>query len=537
MMNRPEHIAKLASSIANPFDIAIIGGGATGLGAAVEASTRGYRVALVEAHDFAKGTSSRSTKLVHGGVRYLAQGNIRLVREALLERGRLFQNAPHLVRPLEFVVPAYHWWAQPYYGLGLKVYDWLAGRLNIGTSQLLSRHETLKRVSTLNSKGLWGGVVYRDGQFDDARLAVTLAQTFVDYEGAIANYTPVTRLLHQNDRLSGIVVQDLESGQEIEIHAKAIVNATGVFVDTIRRLDSPDCEAIISPSQGIHLVLPESFLPDESAIVVPKTDDGRVLFLVPWQGKVILGTTDTPVSQAAIEPKPLETEIQFLLEHAARYLKRAPVRADVLSVYVGLRPLIKREGITKTAALSREHTILTSKTNLITIVGGKWTTYRKMGEDVIARAVAVARLEPRPSTTAEMPLHGAPSPTALTPSSNDSLVCYGTDAVKIRALAEADTTLAQPIHARLPYIQAQVVWAVQYEMARTLEDVLSRRTRALVVDAQAALESAPDVVRLMGQLLERDLAWEQQQLQLFRDRVCASLLKPIENLNLSHTRT
>jgi glycerol-3-phosphate dehydrogenase len=519
MMNRQEQIASLASSIANPFDLAIIGGGATGLGAALEGATRGYRVALVEAHDFAKGTSSRSTKLVHGGVRYLAQGNISLVREALLERGRLLHNAPHLVRRLALVVPAYHWWAQPYYSLGLKVYDWLAGRLNIGSSQPLSRHETLKRVSTLNPKGLRGGVVYYDGQFDDARLAVTLAQTLVDYGGAIANYTPVMRLLHQNDRLIGIVVQDLESGQEIAIHAKAVINATGVFVDRIRCMDSPDCQAIVSPSQGIHLVLPESFLPDESAIVVPKTDDGRILFLVPWQGKVILGTTDTPVPQPEIEPKPLEEEIQFLLEHAARYLSRAPVRADVLSVYVGLRPLIRREGVTKTAALSREHTILTSKTGLITLVGGKWTTYRKMGEDVVNRAAAVAGLEPRPSVTAEMLLHGATSTT-----NNDPLACYGTDAAKIRALAEADATLAQPIHARLPYIQAQVIWAVQQEMARTLEDVLSRRTRALVLDAQAALESAPSVVRLMGQVLGRDLAWEQQQLQLFRDRVCASLL-------------
>jgi glycerol-3-phosphate dehydrogenase len=291
-------------------------------------------------------------------------------------------------------------------------------------------------------------------------------------------------------------------------------------------MDSPNCQAIVAPSQGIHLVLPKSFLPDESAIVVPKTDDGRILFLIPWQGKVILGTTDTPVSQAEIEPKPLEEEIQFLLEHAARYLKLAPVRDEVLSVYVGLRPLIKREGINKTAALSREHTILTSKTGLITIVGGKWTTYRKMGEDVVNRAATVAGLEPRPSRTAQMPLHAATPLTELTHSCNDPLAYYGTDAAKIRALVEADPTLAELIHARLPYIRSQVVWAVRQEMARTLEDVLSRRTRALVLDAQAALESAPGVVRLMGQLLGRDLAWEQQQLQLFRDRVCASLLKP-----------
>lgn len=532
MMNRQEHIAKLSSSFANPFDLAIIGGGATGLGAALEAATRGYRVALVEADDFAKGTSSRSTKLIHGGVRYLAQGNIPLVREALRERGRLCHNAPHLVRPLEFVVPAYHWWAQPYYGLGLKVYDWMAGCLKIGNSQLLSRHETLKRVSTLNPQGLRGGLIYYDGQFDDARLAITLAQTFVDYGGTLANYALVTHLLSHNERINGIVVQDKESEREIAIYAKAVINATGVFVDTIRRIDSPDCQGIVSPSQGIHLVLPESFLPDKSAIVVPKTDDGRVLFLVPWLGKTILGTTDTPVPQAEIEPKPLEEEIQFLLEHAARYLTRSPTLEDVLSVYVGLRPLIKREGITKTAALSRGHTILTSKTGLITIVGGKWTTYRQMGEDVVNRAAVVAGLEPRSSVTAEMLLHGATSTTDY-----DSLACYGTDAAKIRALIEADVTLAQPIHPRLPYIQAQVVWAVQQEMARTIEDVLSRRTRALILDAQAALEASPSVVKLMRQLLERDIVWEQEQLKLFSDRVRASLLKPIQNFNVSHVHT
>jgi glycerol-3-phosphate dehydrogenase len=524
-MNRQQHLAKLAASQSDPFDIVVIGGGATGLGAALEAATRGYRVALVEAHDFAKGTSSRSTKLVHGGVRYLAQGNIPLVREALRERGRLCRNAPHLVTPLAFVVPAYHWWAQPYYGLGLKIYDWLAGSLNIGTSQIISHSEVLNRIPTLNPDGLRGGVLYHDGQFDDARLAITLAQTIVDHGGTIANYAAVSKILHHNHRVTGLVVQDLEANQEFTLYAKVVINATGIFADQIRCLDTPDCTAMIAPSQGIHLVLPQSFLPNQSALMVPKTADGRVLFLIPWQGKAILGTTDTPVSRVEIEPRPLAEEVQFLLDHAARYLTAAPGPADVLSTYVGLRPLVKQEGIDKTSSLARDHTLVTSSTGLITIVGGKWTTYRKMGEDAINQAAVIGELDPRPSVTAEMPLHGAPS-SPKTLSLGDPLGCYGTDAVKIRALTDSAPQFAQPIHPRLPHIQAQVVWAVQQEMACTLEDVLSRRTRALVLDAKAALEAAPGVVRLMGQLQGRNLPWERSQLEQFSERVHSSLLTP-----------
>jgi glycerol-3-phosphate dehydrogenase len=528
-VNRADSISRLEASQKTPLDILIIGGGATGLGAAVEATARGYTVGLVEAFDFAKGTSSRSTKLVHGGVRYLAQGNIGLVRDALRERGRMRRNAPHLVHDLEFVVPAYDWWAGPYYGIGLKLYDVLAGKLGLGTSTLLSRANALERIPTLEPEGLRGGVLYFDGQFDDARLAVALAQTASDMGAAIANYAPVQRLIHSQDRVSGLVVRDLETEREFEVQARVVINATGVFADNVRRMDNPDIGPMLSPSQGVHLVLPRDFLPGHCALMVPKTDDGRVLFVVPWHGKAIVGTTDTPVPHADVEPRPLEDEIRFLIEHAGRYLTRDPKREDVLAVYAGLRPLVKATGVDgNTAALSRDHTISVSRTGLVTIVGGKWTTYRKMGEDVIDKAATIAHLEVRESKTAEMRLHGAPErdegkleqPGTV----SESLAQYGTDARHLRGLAEDDAELAVPIHPKLPYLRSQVVWAVRQEMARTLEDVLSRRTRSLVLDARAALEAAPDVARLMARELERGASWEEAQLEAFRTRVRESIL-------------
>ncbi len=527
-MNRNNSLAMLEASRNDPFDFLIIGGGATGLGAAVEAAARGHRVALVEGHDFAKGTSSRSTKLVHGGVRYLAQGNIGLVRDALKERGRLRRNAPHLVRDLEFVIPAYDWWAAPYYGIGLKVYDFLAGSLNLGSSRIVSKSQALERIPTLEPKDLRGAVVYFDGQFDDTRLAITLAQTASEKGAAIVNYAPVQALLHRDGRVKGAVVRDLESGRELEIHAKAVINATGVFADAVRRMDDPEARSILSPSQGVHIVLPKEFLPGTNALMVPRTDDGRVLFAVPWHGKIIVGTTDTAVPTAGLEPKPLEQELQFILEHAAKYLSKDPTRADVLSVYAGLRPLVKADGEDNTAALSRDHTILVSKTGLLTIVGGKWTTYRKMGADVIDKAAPLAALPIIESPTSEMRLHAAPTigdaPTQIGGSLEESLSMYGTDARHLKALAEDNPELAATIHPKLPYTKAEIVWGVRQEMSRTLEDTLSRRTRALLLDARAALEAAPDVVQLMAQELGRDEAWQKAQLEAFTERVNASTL-------------
>lgn len=481
------------------FDVIIIGGGATGLGAAVDAAARGHRVCLLEKADFAKGTSSRSTKLVHGGVRYLKQGNITLVMEALRERGRLHRNAPHLVHSLGFVIPNYHWWEGPFYGLGMKVYDQLAGELGLERSSWLSRDEVLARVPTLEQEGLSGGVIYFDGQFDDARLAITLARTASNFGGVLLNYVNCTGLLKAGGRVCGVLARDEETGQELEIASKCVINATGVQVDTLRKADDPSCGKVVAVSQGVHLVLPHDFMPGDSAMMVPKTDDGRVLFAVPWHGRVVLGTTDTPLPSASEEPRALEEEREFLMNHAARYLSRDPEPEDVLSIYAGLRPLVKQGEAKSTATLSRDHTILVSASGLITITGGKWTTYRKMAEDVVNRAEEVAALTKRRCETENLQLHGWTRAECREP----HLQVYGSDAAEITRLAEAAPELGQKIHSRLEFSAAEVVWHVRHEMARTVEDVLARRTRALLLDARAAIEAAPGVSALMA----TDLGW------------------------------
>ncbi len=522
--------AESLEALSEPFDIVIIGGGATGLGAAVESASRGYRTALLEAHDFAKGTSSRSTKLVHGGVRYLAQGNVSLVREALLERGRLRRNAPHLVGDLEFIVPAYAWWSGPYYGVGLKLYDVLAGRHRLGKSQLLSRAQVLERLPTLEPDQLRGGVRYYDGQFDDARLAISLARTASDLGAVLVTYAPVVALEKSSSTLTAAVVRDAESGREQSVRGRVVINATGVFADSVRRMDDPQAAPTVTPSQGVHLVLPYAFFPGSHALMVPRTDDGRVLFVVPWHRRALVGTTDTPVSRIEVEPRPLEEEIAFLLEHAGRYLARDPRREDVLSVYVGLRPLVRppEDPGGATRSLSRDHSIFTSPSGLVTIVGGKWTTYRRMGEDVVSHAARVGGLEARPSITAELRLHGAPPPEravhSLAGTPGETLSAYGTDADALRALAESDAALAVPLHPALPYLTVEVLWAVRHEMARTVEDVLARRTRALVLDARASLACAPQVARLMARELGRSAEWERDQLAAYAQRVRESLL-------------
>src|SRR6266567_3942516 len=365
------------------WDMIVIGGGATGLGTAVEAASRSYRTLLLEQSDFAKGTSSRSTKLIHGGVRYLQQGNLALVLEALHERGLLVRNAPHLVHNLSFVVPLYDWWEGPFYGIGLKLYDMLAGRLGLGPSRLLSREETLERLPTVAPEGLRGGVIYHDGQFDDARLAVSLARTLADLGGTPLNYLQVTGLVKEGGTTTGVTGRDSETSREYRLRGRVVVNATGVFTDQVRRLDDPEAAPVIAPSQGVHLVLDRSFLPGDSAIMIPHTADKRVLFAVPWHGRVVVGTTDTPVSRVSLEPVPLPEEIDFLLAHAARYLTRHPARGDVLSAFAGLRPLVHPGGGGETAAISREHAVLLSNSGLVSITGGKWTTYRRMGEDTV----------------------------------------------------------------------------------------------------------------------------------------------------------
>ena len=495
------------------WDILVVGGGATGLGTAVDAAARGYRTALVEGHDFAKGTSSRSTKLVHGGVRYLQHGNVLLVLEALRERGRLLRNAPHLVRDLAFVVPSYDWWEGPFYGAGLKLYDLLAGRMGLEPSHLLSREETLDRIPTLEPQGLRGGIVYQDAQFDDARLAVTLARTLLDLGGVAVNYAKAVGLLKESGLVRGAVVRDEETGAEAEVRARAVVNATGVFADELRRLDDPESPPILAPSQGIHLVLDRRFQPGASAILVPHTDDRRVLFAVPWLDRVIVGTTDTPVAERSLEPRPLPEEIDFLLTHAARYLTQDPRPADVLSCFAGLRPLVRGRTAEKTAALSRDHTLLVSPSGLITITGGKWTTYRRMGEDAIDKAALVAGLDERPCPTADLRLHGYDEVSRP----DAAWAEYGTDAPALARLASEQPGWDEPLHFNLPYRACEVVWAARHEMARTVEDVLARRTRALLLDARASADIAPAVAALLAAELGKDGAWQHRQVAEYRE--------------------
>jgi glycerol-3-phosphate dehydrogenase len=510
-MNRSDMLAAVETG-RDTWDVIVVGGGATGLGVALDAAVRGYRTLLLEQDDFAKGTSSRSTKLVHGGVRYLQQGNVALVLEALRERGLLIRNAPHLVRNLGFVVPHYDWWEGPFYGIGLKVYDVLAGKLGLGPSRHLSREETLERLPTIEPEGLRGGVIYYDGQFDDARLAIALARTAARAGATLLNYARVTALLKSNDIVGGVRVHDVENDREHEVRARVVVNATGVFTDDLLRLDSPDARPIIEPSQGIHIVLDPSYHPGESAIMVPHTDDGRVLFAVPWHGRVIVGTTDTAVGRADLEPRPLDDEVDFLLEHAARYLAHDPTRADVLSVFAGLRPLVKPADSRDTASISRDHTLVTSPSGLVTITGGKWTTYRKMAQDTVDQAIVVGGLDPRPCETETLELHGF---TAETPSSRHPRSMYGSEQADLEALERQRPELAALLHPKLPYRMSEVVWAVRHEMARTLEDVLSRRTRSLLLDSRAALQAAPAVASLMARELGRDDEWQRTQLAAF----------------------
>lgn len=510
-MDRTASLARLRAADA-PFDFLVVGGGATGLGVAVDAAARGHRVALVERADFAKGTSSRSTKLVHGGVRYLRQGNITLVLEALRERGRLARNAPHLVRDLAFVIPNYAWWEGPFYGIGMKVYDQLAGRLGLSPSRVLGREETIAAIPTVETENLTGGVIYHDGQFDDARLAVALAQTAENLGAAVVNYCACIGLTKRGDAVTGARLRDAETGEEFAVPARAVINATGVFVDAVRRFDEPQARELVAVSQGIHVVLPKSFLPGDAAIMVPKTADGRVLFAVPWHDVVVVGTTDTPLAGPAEEPRALPAERDFVMEHARRYLTKDPSDSDVLSVFAGLRPLVKTGDVANTAALSRDHTIVVSESGLITVTGGKWTTYRKMAEDTVDQAEMVAGVENRRCRTEELPVHGW----TRAPSAEPYLRAYGSDAARLARLGAERPELAGRLHPRLPYREVEVVWQARHEMARTVEDVLARRTRALLLDAAASIEAAPRVAALLAAELGRDASWQRAQVETYR---------------------
>ena len=498
-----------------PWDFVVAGGGATGLGCGIEAASRGYDTLLLEMSDFAKATSSRSTKLIHGGVRYLQQGNISLVLEALKERGLLQKNAPHLVRNLAFVVPNYDWWEGPFYGIGMKVYDMLAGKQGFGRSKNLSRDETLDHIPTIESDGLRGGVIYYDGQFDDARLAVNMAQTLVEQGGTAINYMKVTDLLKNNGGVvSGVVAECQESGTTYNIDAKAVINATGIFTDSLRQMDDPSAQTTLRPSQGTHIVLDRSFLPADTAIMIPKTDDGRVLFAIPWNDRVVVGTTDEEVDGPELEPRPMLQELEFLVEHAGRYLTKKPTPDDVLSAFAGIRPLVtdpSNPSAGDTSEISRDHVLHISNNGLVTISGGKWTTYRKMAQDTIDQAALLANLKDHPSVTKQLHIHGwHEHPEQFGPFEQ-----YGSDAQALRRLIRERPELDEQLDERLPVRAVQVVWGVRNEMARTVEDILSRRTRSLLLDAQASIDIAPQVAELMAEEMGEDSDWRSQQVEAF----------------------
>nr|MBI1230289.1 FAD-dependent oxidoreductase [Cytophagales bacterium] len=494
------------------WDIVVIGGGASGLGVALDALSRGLSVALFEKRDFAQGTSSRSTKLVHGGVRYLAQGEIGLVLEALKERGRLLRNAPHLTTNQPFIIPIYTFIDRWKYSIGLKIYDWMAGKLRLGKSRFISREETLDRLPRIKAANLRGGIVYHDGQFDDARLALSIAQTCEAMGGCILNHCGVADIFkHADGRVAGVVVKDSIGKKTYKVHAKAVVNATGVFADKILKMDQPDVGKMIQPSQGIHLVMDRSFLGGNDALMIPATSDGRVLFAVPWQGKLVVGTTDTIREKAKMEPRPLEREIDFILETAAAFLTKAPTRKDVLSVFAGLRPLAApKEGSTKTKEISRSHKIIVSDSKLITLTGGKWTTFRKMGEDTVDVFYDITGMERAASTSKDIRLHGY-----LEHTPEGHMQVYGSDTAKILALVAENPAWGEPLHPAYPYTAAEVVWAARQEMALKVEDILSRRMRVLVLDAKAAIEMAPKVAELMAEELSLDQGWKDAELEDF----------------------
>ena len=508
-MKRKELIQQLEQT--KNWDIIIIGGGATGLGTAVEATTRGYKTLLLEQLDFTIGTSSRSTKLVHGGVRYLEQGDVSMVFEALNERGLLLKNAPHLVSNQTFLIPSYAIWQKPFYTLGLIVYDILSGRKSFGKSRPFSLKNTIKKMPNLIRKNLRGGIVYHDGQFDDARLGLNLAQTAIENEATVLNYIKVTNLIKKNGKITGVVAIDQETQKTYNLNAKIVINATGVFVDNILKKDNPKAKKVVKPSQGVHLVIDNSFLQSDFALLIPKTKDGRILFAVPWHDKVILGTTDEPKEKAVVEPKATEKEIDFILETAGRYLIKKPTKKDIKSVFAGLRPLAAPNDDEKTKEISRSHKIMQSNSGLVSIIGGKWTTYREMSEDLIDKVESFFNLEKTKSVTEHLKIHGYQENTNF----KNPLYFYGSDLDLIEKMIQKNPDLATVISDKLSINKAQIIFAIQNEFARNTYDILARRTRALFLDAEESLKIAPKVIEIIARELHKDTTWQKEELKRF----------------------
>jgi len=496
-----------------PWHVIVVGGGCTGIATALDASARGYRTLLVERGDFTGGTSSRSTKLIHGGVRYLRQGCVQMVYRALGERWRLRRNAPHLVRSLSLVVPAYRWWEQPWYGAGLKVYDALAAGRGLGRSRLLSRRKCLNRLSTLRERGLRGGVLFHDGQFDDSRLGWALVRTAANLGCVPLNYAEVTGLVESSGAIRGVRVRDRLGGAEWVARGAVVVNATGPFADALRAMDEPGPGPGVVLSRGAHIVVSSAFLPGETALLVPSTDDGRVLFAIPWHGHVVIGTTDVPVANASREPVPGDEEVDYLLDHAGRYLARPPGRADIRSAWAGLRALVPEGSGENTAALSRDHRVSVSRRRLVTVAGGKWTTCRRVGRDTVDMAADAGGLSSAQPVTANLRLYGYTTRRDLL----DPWRVYGAQADSVRDMRDEDPRLGELMHPGLPYRLGQAAWAARHEMAVRVEDVLARRTRALFLNAKAAAGAASGVARVMAAELGRGDDWVAAEVRAFQE--------------------
>ncbi len=512
-MNRNDLITDLQRNKEKTWDVLVIGGGATGLGVALDAVTRGYKTLLLEQSDFAKSTSSRSTKLVHGGVRYLAQGDVLLVKEALHERGIMLKNAPHLTANQEFVIPVYTIWDVILYTVGLKFYDLLAGKLSLGKSYFISRSKTLKRLPLLQQQKLKGGIVYHDGQFDDSRMAIALATACVEKGGNVLNYFRVNGLIKdEKGKITGVNAENLETGSKYNINAKVVINATGVFADEIHRMDNPMAKPTIRPSQGVHIVLDNSFLQSQSAIMIPKTDDGRVLFAIPWYGKVVAGTTDTPLEKVTLEPKALDEEIDFILRTACKYMVKPPSRKDVLCIFAGLRPLAANpDNPSATKEVSRRHKITVSASGLLSIIGGKWTSYRRMAEETIDRAIRARMLENRKCMTKKFSFFSHDKTLHA-----KRLQIYGNKAVEIEKMICGKPSLGELLSPLLPYTKAEIIWICRNEMPRTLDDMLARRTRSLFLDVRASMGIAPAVADIMAEELRYDNKWKVKQLEEYK---------------------
>ncbi|WP_326982000.1 glycerol-3-phosphate dehydrogenase/oxidase [Chryseobacterium sp. MYb264] len=523
-MKRSLELSKL--STVKEWDFIIIGGGASGLGSALDATSRGFRTLLLESHDFAKATSSRSTKLVHGGVRYLAQGDIGLVKEALKERGLLAKNAAHVVKNQSFIIPNYTWWGGIYYKIGLSIYDFLAGKLSLGRTKYISKAKTVEKLPTIEQKDLASGVVYQDGQFDDARLAINLTQTIIEKGGTAVNYVKVINLIkNDSGKITGVIAEDQFSKQQFEIKAKVVINATGVFTNDILNMNNPKHGKLVVPSQGIHLVLDKSFLKSDDAIMIPKTSDGRVLFVVPWHDRALVGTTDTLLENESFEPRALEDEITFVLNTARQYLAKKPTREDVKSVFAGLRPLAApKDGAKSTKEVSRSHKVITSETGLISIIGGKWTTYRKMAEDTVDEAMKVHKLGITTSKTENLSIHGNVKPETV--DRTHHLYVYGSDIPEIKKLQQSNSEFAEKIHPEHPFTIAEAVWAVRNEMAETVEDILARRVRLLFLDARAAIDSAEKIASIIAKENGHSQEWINEQTNEFIELAKGYLLIP-----------